>query len=366
MNRVIFILLIAGAFFGLGIRTAHTQDLDYFAVRVSACEYLKKNPLIADEPLIILVKESLDKFYKKYGQRIDPSDIDMLFGKEGQAGIIDYIYKTNNIKSKNKINLFEVAALRLIRFDLLSLKSRPNKEKLIELCFYTLETDTDIIPPDVPFFIYDGFFREIMQLIRETADSNKKTELLLKLEYLIEKTKDFKTLTVNDLAKLNSLELEYRDLGFMYMEELSEANIRSEEIREYIINHYLEDKLTASKKSTDEIIEEILLSLVQKGKDLSPNDIELLIGKGRLYFYLVQRAENTPEEDKNKRERMAQIILLDEYIRICGVSYEENHLYNHRFSYFNTYHGLKESNDWLEQRSLPERYKRQLQNTRIK
>lgn len=365
MKKTVFVL-IAGLLFGLSIKTAQAQGFDYFAVRVSACEYLKKNPLMADEPLITLVKESLDKFYKKYGNRIDPSDIEMLFGKEGQPGIIDYIYKENNIDSKHKINLFEVAALRFLIFDFLDLKVMPNKEKLIELCFGMLENNTEVIPPDLPFFIYDGFFREIMQLIRETPDHDKRVILLLKLEDLIEKTKDFETLTANDVAKINNLEIEHKDLSFRYMDELSEANISSEEIIKYIINDYLDKESTGSEKNTDEIIETTILTLIQKGKYLSPNDIELLIGRGRLYFYLVQRAEETPEEDKTKRERMAQIIFLDEYIRICGVSYEKDHLYNNRFSYFNTYHGLKESNDWLEQRSLPERYKRHLQNTRIK
>ena len=63
---------------------------------------------------------------------------------------------------------------------------------------------------------------------------------------------------------------------------------------------------------------------------------------------------------------MAQIIFLDEYIRISKFSYGKEHIYSHRFEYFNTYHALKTTDDWTELRALPERYSRERKATRIK
>ncbi|MEI6092718.1 MAG: hypothetical protein WCQ47_03440 [bacterium] len=372
MKKIVFIL-IAVLSFGLSISKVQAQNIDYDAVRTSTYKYLKKNPAVAyQEPLHDLVAESLKVFNQKYkyGHRIDQHDIDMLYGEEGQTGIIDYIYSVNGIKNRASLSIFEVAALRLINVDFFNIHSIPNKETLIDLCFEVLEQDTVVLPIDVPFFIYDGFFREIINLIEETPDNDKKTRLLLKLQDLIEEAQKFKEIASVDKAKLNTFEAEYNSLSTKHMFEISEANIKPNDIRTYLLNNYLDKDYIASEqimtKSTDEIIESVILKLIQKGKYLEGKDVDLLIGDGRLYYYLVQRADNTPETDNNKRERMAQIIFLDEYIRISKFSYGKEHIYSHRFEYFNTYHALKTTDDWTELRALPERYSRELKATRIK
>jgi hypothetical protein len=360
--KVVIVLFIVSIFFAFG---ANAQ-VNVAEVRLAACQYLGYDANVNEDGLDKLVQECITKFDKKFDKQIDFEDMDMLYGVEGEDAIIEYLYYMYNMQGATPPDKQELAMRRFLGGSLKEINNKVSKPELIDACLEVFSRGSGVTEFDIPFLVDDGFLMDIVYLIKNNYNNVKKQgKLLAKLQYLIEKTSEH-IMTLEQRIKLDDIEMEYSMLDFEYMDNIVNEKIQPNDVRVYLLTKYFNGTSYYVNKTTDALIEEALVTVLVKEKAISGVDIELLIGKGNLYYYLAQQAEALSNSDPKKTERMAQVFLLSSYIYECQSFYASNTIYKNKLNQFNAFFAKYSMEDWMEQKNLPEKYLEELRNRRLK
>jgi hypothetical protein len=361
MKKLILILLMSSL-----LSFSASAQIKIAEVRLTACKYLGYDPNFNEDDVDKLIQECIKKFDKKVDQPIDFNDIDMLYGLDDGDGVIDYLYYMYNMQGTViPPTTLELSMRRFLGESLKDINKKISETELMNTCFELLGRESGITAFDIPFLVDDGFLRKVMSSIEKSRDMEEKGKLLAKLGYLIEKTSQH-VMLLGQRIKLDEIEAKYNLLDFDHTNDLVNKKITANDIRVYLLTKYFNSTNYYLNQSTDALIEEALVKILLKEKALSDVDIELLIGKGGLYYYLAQQAEALPDTDPKKTQRMAQVFLLASYIYECHSFYSASDLYKGKLFQFNMFYARYGLNDWMNSTKLPDRYMQELKERRLK
>jgi hypothetical protein len=315
-------------------------------------DYIPKNAF----DLSMMTEGAVKKFDNKIGQKIDQEDIDMLYGPDGNLGMVDYIRMLSS-STTPRPDALEISIRRILSYSLSDLASKISPGELMTK--YLEVVSSQIEKEDIPVIIDDGLLEYIIDGVIRTKDRAIKATLLLDISGLIYKL---------DGAKLSASQKEILTLAkSLFLEQVKSFNVQKASdhldygaIRESLCD-YLNIPLSYTSTVKELASKAISKLLMKEASILTDEELELFIGKGNLYYYLVNDAEGTPWASKDKYENIAKVSLLYDLINTRltldkEFPYENIETLNAEFSLFNRFYSPETY--W---KNLPEFYAQELE-----
>ncbi len=367
-NTKVLLIKIVLSVFCLFLYSTSTsaQNLDYESIRSVVEKYtgIKENE--ADNyPITYLVAEAI-KIFDDSLLPISKNDIDMLYGTNGGNGVLDYILKTKGLTQetlKYELSYINIAMRRFLGISVWNIDKVVPKKELITACLKHLNYQK-IPEADVYFILGDHFLIEFLSYIETVPDYKEQTVMLEQANFLIQymhSSKDYIN-QQNYWDELTKAESQYKKIKRTSSEKLlNDVNrvYTREEMIDAIGKVYGNRTWFNKSISLSATINLVIAEILYEDRQIDPTEMDLLIGSGGLYYYIVQVTESIEENSTIKRNLMGIVFLLADLINSSKESFSTmQDGYCQKWHMFNNSFGKDKLplNDVGRNKTLPERY----------
>lgn len=144
---------------------------------------------------------------------------------------------------------------------------------------------------DISFLLEKGFIKTLIRKVEQATDQETKDTLILKVKSLfnaLESSKLYKLMTYKQIMMFESLQADF----YKIKKNENKWQIEGAQVKEALLEYL---KIPNSEKegySISELRDKALNYMTSKGH-IDNDDLELLVGGGNLFYYMVKEAESS-------------------------------------------------------------------------
>lgn len=352
----------------------NAQNLDYESIKFVVQKYTGIDGNEAENyPITYLVAEAI-KIFDNSVLPISKNDLDMLHGVNGGNGVLDYILKTKGLTQESlgdELSNINIAMRRFLSISIWNIDKTVSQKELIIACLKTINYQK-IPESDIYFILGDHFLLEFLSYIEKVTDYKEQAVMLEQANFLIQYIHGSKDYIKQDRYwdELQKAESKYEQIKKTSKETLLIDINRvytKEEIMNSINKVYGDRPWFKGSLSMSAIINFVIAEMLYKDKQIDPTEMDLLIGSGGLYYYIVQVTEFIEEDSPMKRHLMGIVYLLADRVDLSQESFTSmEDIYCQKWQLFNKNFGKDNLplNDIQRGQTLPERYINIIKNSK--